>query len=176
MPSATPAAFVAEHGEALAHNLGVHVFRAARELCEALAPQGALPEGVTAERLFPVLLSLRATLELMAVEKRHGSAAHDALLAAMRAYYGRTVLQRGDFLASIRAAHETMRRSPDARAWPRLHAEALLGTREPEHAVFHVGLVYGLRAGDAVADVIEVNLADAAGAGGVADTGAGGAS
>ena len=59
-----------------------------------------------------------------------------------------------------------MRRSPDARQWPRLHAEALLGTREPEHALFHTALVYGLRAGDAVADVIEANLAPAEGSAG----------
>ena len=109
-----------------------------------------------------MVLSLRATLELMAVERRHGAAAHDALLAAMRAYYGRTLLARGDFVSGVRAAHETMRRSADPRAWPRLHAEALLGTREPEHALFHTALVYALRRGDAVADVIDLNLAPAA--------------
>lgn len=157
-PPPSAAAFVAEYGEALAHNLGHHVFVAAEELCGALAPQGALPEGVTPERLLPVLLSLRATLELMAVDKRHGTAAHDALVAAMRAHYGRTLLARGDFLSSIRAAHETMRRSTDARDWPRLHAEALLGTREPEHALFHTALVYCLRRGDPIADVIDANL------------------
>jgi len=154
----TAAHLIEQYGDALAHNLGHHVLTAAQELCGALAERGELPDGVTPERLLPALLSLRATLELMAVEKRHGTAAHDALLAAMRRYYGRTLLARGDFLTGIRAAHETMRRSSDARDWPRLHAEALLGTREPEHALFHTALVYGLRRGDAIADVLDVNL------------------
>ncbi|HZF66474.1 MAG TPA: hypothetical protein VEZ47_00345 [Gemmatirosa sp.] len=161
----SPAEFIAQYGDSLAHNLGHHVLVASQELCAALAERGELPEGVTAERLLPVLLSLRATLELMAVDKRHGTAAHDALVAAMRDYYNRTLLARGDFLSGIRAAHETMRRSSDARDWPRLHAEALLGTREPEHALFHTALVYGLRRGDAIADVLDANLAEARGPG-----------
>jgi hypothetical protein len=119
------------------------VLVASQELCAALAERGELPEGVTAERLLPVLLSLRATLELMAVEKRHGTAAHDALLAAMRRYYGRTLLARGDFLSGHPRAprdHAPLERRARLAA---LHAEALLGTREPEHALFHTALVYG---------------------------------
>ncbi|CAA9350055.1 MAG: hypothetical protein AVDCRST_MAG11-3464 [uncultured Gemmatimonadaceae bacterium] len=158
-PRAAPAAeaFVRAHGEALAHNLGHHCLTAAQEICARLAPDGALPPGATPTTVLPVILSLRATLELMAVEHRFGEPAHDALLAAMSAYYERTLLARGRFVSWIAAAHETMRRSEDARDWPRIHAMNLLATREPEHAIFHTALVYGLRAGDPIVAVIEAN-------------------
>jgi hypothetical protein len=151
-------AFVHAYGEALAHNLGHHCFAAAGELCASLARDGALPAGVTPDRLMRVLLSLRATLELMAVERRFGEPAHDALLGAMEAYYGRTLLERGRFVTWIAAAHETMRRSENPRDWLRIHAMNLLRTREPEDGVFHTSLAYGMRVGDPIVAVIEANL------------------
>jgi hypothetical protein len=154
---ATPEEFLREHGEAVAHNLGHHVLVAAQELCASLARDGALPAGVTVPRLVQLLLSLRATLELMAVEHRFGEPAHDALLAAMSAYYERTLLERGRFTTWVAAAHETMRRSENAREWPRIHAMNLLGTREPEDTLFHTALVYGLHVGDPIVAVIEAN-------------------
>jgi hypothetical protein len=105
-----------------------------------------------------VLLSLRATLELMAVEHRFGEPAHDALLAAMDDYYSRMLLQRGRFTTWIAAAHETMRRSENPRDWLRIHAQNLLGTRDPEADVFHTALAYGLRVGDPIVAVIEANV------------------
>lgn len=161
-PAAT---FVATHGDALAHNLGHHCFVAARDLVAALRDADQLPAGVTEDGVFRVLLSMRATLELMAVEQRFGTPVHDALLAAMTAHYERTLLAPGArFVTWIRAAHETIRREPDARRWLVRHAELTLGTREPEAAVLHAGLGYGLRTGDAVADVIEANVGSAGGA------------
>jgi hypothetical protein len=155
----TPEEFIRSYGEALAHNLGHHCVTASRELCTSLARDGALPPGVTETGLLKVLLSLRATLELMAVEHRFGEPAHDALLAAMSAYYERTLLERGRFTSWIAAAHETMRRSENPRDWPRIHAENLLGTRDPEASIFHTALVYGLRAGDPIVAVVEANVA-----------------
>ena len=155
--SQPPDAFVRAHGESLAHNLGHHCLTAAQEICAALARDGALPAGVTPTRVLQVILSLRATLELMAVEHRFGEPAHDALLAAMCAYYERTLLERGRFTTWIAAAHETMRRSENARDWPRIHAMNLLGTREPGDALFHTALVYGLHVGDPIVAVIEAN-------------------
>jgi len=153
------ASFAAEHGDALAYDLAHYCWRAAEELHASLAATVALPQGVRVADLFRVFLSLRATLELMAVEHRFGTAAHDGLLAAMLARYDRTVLERGSFTAWIAAAHETMRRSADPRDWLRLHAMALLGTRSPEDDVFHSALAYGLRAGPAIASVMEHHLA-----------------
>ena len=155
----TPEQFIRSYGEALAHNLGHHSVASARELCASLARDGALPAGVSETGVLKVLLSLRATLELMAVEHRFGEPAHDALLAAMSDYYERTLLERGRFTSWIAAAHETMRRSENPRDWLRIHAENLLGTREPEASVFHTALVYGLRVGDPIVAVIEANAA-----------------
>lgn len=151
-----------EHGEALAHNLGHHTLTAAQEIHRSLSEAGALPAGVTVPGVMQVLLSLRATLELMAVEHRFGEGAHDALLAAMNDYYSRTVLERGRFTTWVAAAHETMRRSENPRAWLRIHAMNLLGTRDPEASVFHTALGYGLNVGDPIVAVIEANTAPGA--------------
>jgi hypothetical protein len=163
-PSAplAPEAFVARYGDALAHNLAHHCHVAARDLVAALREAAQLPAGVEEDGVFRVLLSMRATLELMAVEQRFGTPAHDALLAAMAAQYERALLAPGArFVTWIRAAHETMRREPDARRWLARHAEATLGTREPEAGVLHAGLGYGLRTGDAIADVVAANVGEA---------------
>lgn len=158
IPLSTVEEFLREHGEALAHNLGHDCFTASREICASMAQADALPAGVTPDAVLPVVLSLRATLELMAVEHRYGTAAHDLLLAAMARHYERTLLARGRFTTWIAAAHETMRRSEDPRQWMRIHAMNLLGTREPEAALFHTALGYGLRVGPAIADVVEANV------------------
>jgi len=155
----TPEAFVRAHGESLAHNLGHHCLRAAEEICRSLARDDALPPGVTANGVLQVLLSLRATLELMAVEHRFGTPTHDALLEAMDDYYSRTLLVRGRFTTWIAAAHETMRRSENPRDWLRIHAMNLLGTRDPEAAPFHTALAYGLRVGDPLVVVVVANQA-----------------
>ncbi|HEU4699120.1 MAG TPA: hypothetical protein VFS40_08070 [Gemmatimonadales bacterium] len=123
---------------------------------------------MTINGVLQVVLSLRATLELMAVEHRFGTPAHDRLLAAMEAYYGRTLLAQGSFRTWIAAAHATMRRSDDARQWLRLHAEQLLGTREPGDAMFHLALGYGLRVGASIATVVAENVGGTAGEGGTA--------
>jgi len=150
--------FLAEHGEALAHNLGHDCWRAAEDICRSMADAGQLPEGVTPERTLQVILSLRATLELMTVEQRFGTPAHDRLLAAMDGHYSRTLLQRGSFLVWIAAAHETMRRSPDPRRWMTIHAMQLLRTTEPAAAAFHLALGYGLRAGASITTVVAANI------------------
>jgi hypothetical protein len=157
-PAADAVAFVRAHGEDLAHNLGHHCLVAAQQIVAAMRQSDALPAGVTEPRLMQVLLSMRATIELMAVERRHGEAAHDALLAAMTAYYERTLLAGGRFVTWIRAAHETMRRTPDARRWLTVHALQALGTRELEDARFHTALGYALHVGDAIVDVVEANV------------------
>jgi hypothetical protein len=153
--------FVAEHGAALAHNLGHDCLAAAQEICRSMEEAGALPAGVTVPRVLQVILSLRATLELMAVEHRFGTPAHDRLLAAMTGHYDRTLLARGSFTTWIAAAHETMRRSDDARQWLRIHAMNLLGTRDPEAQLFHTALGYGLRAGASIAEVVATNTGEA---------------
>lgn len=150
-----PTAFLRAHGEAIVHNLGHDCLRASREICEQLHAQGALPDQATVNEVMQVILSMRATLELMAVEHRFGAEAHDALLDAMLAYYDRTLLRQGSFTTWIAAAHETMRRSENPRDWLRIHAEQLLGTHEPEDTIFHTALGYGLRVGPAVVDVVE---------------------
>jgi len=155
----TPDDFVAAHGAELAQGLARDCFRAATDLCASLADGGALPEQVTVEGLFQVLLSFRATLELMAVEHRFGTPAHDRVLAAMESEYGRTVVAKGSFLTWIAAAHETMRRSENPRDWLRIHAENLLATRQGEHDVFHAALGYGLRVGPPLVESIEAGLA-----------------
>jgi hypothetical protein len=155
----TAAELLERHGEALAHNLGHDVYHAAEEICRSLAESGNLPEGVDARGAFQVIMSLRATLELMAVEHRFGEQAHDVLLRIMDAYYSRTLLAGGSFIAWIAAAHETMRRSERPREWMRIHAENVLGTREPEAALFHVALGYGYHVGASIATVIEENIA-----------------
>lgn len=152
-------AFLDDHATALVHNLGHDCWQAAEEICRALETAGALPAGVGATDAFRVILSLRATLELMAVEHRFGTEAHDQVLAAMEAYYERTVLERGRFTTWIAAAHETMRRSPNPREWMRIHAMALLGTRDPEAATFHMALGYGYHAGTSLATAIAANVA-----------------
>jgi hypothetical protein len=150
-------AFLAGHGEALAHNLGHDCWRAAEDICRSMAEAGQLPAGVTPERTLQVILSLRATLELMAVEHRFGTPAHDRLLAAMDDYYSRTLLRSGRFTTWIAAAHETMRRSADPRQWMTIHAMQLLHTTEPAAATFHLALGYGLRAGASIATVVAAN-------------------
>ena len=150
--------FLDDHATALVHNLGHDCWTAAAEICRSLETAGALPAGVGVTDTFRVILSLRATLELMAVEHRFGAEAHDQVLAAMEAYYGRTVLERGRFTTWIAAAHETMRRTANPRDWMRLHAEALLGTREPEAATFHLALGYGYHAGTSLATAIAANV------------------
>lgn len=159
MPT-SPVALLRAHGEAIVHNLGHDCLRAAREICEQLHAQDRLPAQATVNEVLQVILSLRATLELMAVEHRFGGEAHDALLDAMLAYYDRTLLRQGSFTTWIAAAHETMRRSENPRDWLRIHAEQLLGTRDPDDAVFHLALGYGLRAGPAIVDVIEQGTVD----------------
>ena len=152
--------FLDDHATALVHNLGHDCWRAADEICRSLEAAGALPPGVGVSDTFRVILSLRATLELMAVEHRFGAEAHDQVLAAMEAYYARTVLERGRFASWIAAAHETMRRSANPRDWMRIHAMELLGTREPEAATFHLALGYGYHAGTSLATAIAANVAD----------------
>lgn len=148
-------AFLDDHATALVHNLGHDCWQAAEEICRALETAGALPAGVGATDAFRVILSLRATLELMAVEHRFGAAAHDVLLAAMTDYYDRTLLARGSFTTWIAAAHETMRRSENPRDWMRIHAEHTLDTEEPRDALFHTALGYGLRVGASIVNVVE---------------------
>lgn len=158
-PPTSAEAFLREHGAALAHNLAADCWRAAQEICAALGAQGQLPAGVAPEGVLQVVLSMRATLELMAVDHRYGTPAHDALLDAMSAHYERTLLARGRFTTWIGAAHETMRRSENPREWLRIHAMNALGTRDPEAETFHLALGYGLRVGPAIAEVVASNLA-----------------
>lgn len=156
-------AFLREHGAALAHNLAADCWRAAQEICTALGAQGQLPAGVTPEGVLRVVLSMRATLELMAVDHRFGTPAHDALLEAMSAHYERALLASGRFTSWIAAAHETMRRSENPREWLRIHAMNALDTRDPEAETFHLALGYGLRVGPSIAEVVATNIGPADG-------------
>lgn len=152
------AAFLDAHGTDLVHNLGHDCWVAAQELCARLAEQGALPPGVTATGTFRVVLSMRATVELMALEHRFGRAVHDRVLATMTDYYGRTLLERGSFASWIAAAHESMRRTENPRAWMRIHAMNVLGTRDPEAETFHLALGYAWHAGASLVTVLEANV------------------
>lgn len=94
----------------------------------------------------------------MAVEHRFGTPAHDVLLAALTRHFEATVAPPGRFHVWVAAAHETIRRAPDPRAWMAAHARAALGTVDSDHATFHTALAYAWHVGPSIVTVVERHL------------------
>jgi hypothetical protein len=149
--------FVSKHGEAMAQNIGYYCAAAGKRVTVLLEEQNALPPNVDLSGILQVLLSLRATIELNAVERRFGKAARDGLQSAMDKYFNAVGVCRGPFVTWVNAAEQTMAASTRPADWLRIHAVNLLDTRDPDDEVFHLLLGEGFAEGASLVDVIVEN-------------------
>lgn len=148
---------IAEDGHILAQNLAYHCIATVKDVIDALESHGVVPAGVDLTRASLVVLSIRAAVDLQAINAKYGKRAANLMLQALDKHYSATglVTAAGGFTAWVAAARKTMAKHADPGDWVRAQCVALLDTRDPEDELFHLALVPGVTAGTPLSSAIE---------------------